>query len=41
MEFRTAICDECGTVRYWCDEITFEEKIEILGNHPEWYVRCV
>lgn len=41
MEFRSAIVDELGWVMFWCDEISEEEKMEILMSHPEWSIKCV
>ena len=40
MEFRSAIVDECGDVMYWCDQLSRDEEIEILLEHPEWTTRC-
>jgi hypothetical protein len=41
MQYRSAILDECLSVRYWCDELTQAQIDEILENHPEWRVMCV
>ena len=40
-QYRTAIVDECGTVRAWCDDLTDEEQEEILASHEEWYIETV
>lgn len=38
MELRSAIVDECGCVRFWCDELQGEDQIEcILNEYPEEY----
>jgi len=41
MEFRTAIVDELGYVKYWRDELSYEKEIEILSSHPEWTIKCI
>lgn len=41
MEFRTAIVDELNWVMFWCDELTEEEQVEILNDHPEWSIKCI
>lgn len=41
MEFRTAIVDELGWVMFWCSDLTEEEKLNILYDHPEWSIKCI
>lgn len=40
--YRTAICDECGDIVYWCDEVIggWDNIEKILKEHPEWYVKA-
>ena len=39
--FCRAIVDECGTVRYWCNELSEFEIQELLDEHEEWRIRCI
>lgn len=41
MEYRTAILDELGYLVAWCSEITDDEKVIILEEHPEYYISTV
>ena len=41
LEYRSAIVDECGYVMYWCSELSKEEIVRILDNHPEWTIRGI
>lgn len=41
LEYRTAIVDECGDIIAWCDNLSHEERNQILEENPEWSVQCV
>lgn len=36
MEYRNAIIDECGNLRFLCSELEDYEIKEILELHPKW-----
>ena len=36
MEYRNAIIDECGNLRFLCSELEDYEIEEILELHPKW-----
>ena len=41
MNFRMAIVDECGDVVYWMDELTKDETLQALEDHPEWQMKPI
>ena len=40
MEYKSIICDECGTTRKICENLK-EEIDDILRNHPEWRLETI
>jgi len=41
LSFRTGICNECGEVVVWCDELTDEQVQKLLNDHEEYYLNCI
>lgn len=41
IEYRRAIVDECGEVKYWWKDLKYEEIYNILDSYPEWKIDCV
>lgn len=41
MEYKSIICDECGTIRKICENLKEEEIEDILSNHPEWRLEAI
>ena len=39
LEFRSAIVDELGEVKYWCCDLSKAEIDEIMDSHEEWRLR--
>lgn len=39
--YRSAIVDELGCVKYWCDQLTTCEGQNLLNNHPEWRLEYI
>ena len=39
--YESYIVDELGDPKYRCSELTDEEIIDILVNHPEWKRECL
>lgn len=39
--YRSAIVDELGYVVFWCDELSEDEQIAYINNHPEWHIKCI
>lgn len=37
MEYKTFIVNELGHIMYDCSKLSYDEEMEILDNHPEWY----
>lgn len=41
MSYVTAILDECGYVIEYCCNMTDDEVMDALINHPEWRRACI
>lgn len=41
MEYVTVICDECGTIKAFVQNLCDNEIENILSNHPEWYLTVI
>ena len=41
MEYKMAIVDECGEVQAWMSDLTKDETLAILEEHPEWQMRPI
>lgn len=41
MNYKMAIVDECGEVMAWMSELTKDETLQMLEEHPEWKMRPV
>lgn len=39
--YKMAIVDECGEVMAWMTDLTKEETLEMLDEHPEWQMRPI
>ena len=39
--YRSAIVNELGHVMFWCDELSKDEQIACINNHPEWHIKCI
>ena len=39
--YKMAIVDECGEVKAWLIDLTTDETLEMLKEHPEWQMRAV
>ena len=41
MEYITVICDECGAIKAFTQNLCDNEIENILSNHPEWYLSVI
>lgn len=39
--YKSVICDECGTIRKFCENLTDSEIENILKNCPEWRLNTI